>query len=154
MIFVFQPGDESGVKLQFQLSGQSKGEAQLVLLISDVTFAQKLRGTLTYMMESAAGTVQEKIDFILPLMCSNFIIGRLSHRDNLTELLKSGQLACKIKREVPNCHDFDKALKCICNKAHLVLVEQVGDTASLYGHSLKDHHVCLLLKLNVSICIV
>ncbi|XP_011864109.1 PREDICTED: AP-3 complex subunit delta-1 [Vollenhovia emeryi] len=141
-------GDEFGIKLPFQLPLQSSKETEFIVLISDVTFAQRLRGTLTYMYEGAEGTQQEKLDFTVPLSCSNFMVGHLSHKDILTELLKSGQLVSKIRREITPSKDFDAVLNDICRKCNLTLVEQIDDTASLYGHSLKGHHVCLLLKYN------
>ncbi|TGZ49560.1 AP-3 complex subunit delta-1 [Temnothorax longispinosus] len=145
---VRNPGDEFGIKLPFQLPLQSSKETEFTVLVSDVTFAQKLRGTLTYMFESTEGTQQEKLDFTVPLSCSKFMVGDLSHKDILTELLKSGQLVSKIRREVTPSKDFDTVLNIICRKCNLTLVEQIDDTASLYGHSLKGHHVCLLLKYN------
>ncbi|XP_071558191.1 AP-3 complex subunit delta-1 [Temnothorax nylanderi] len=145
---VRNPGDEFGIKLPFQLPLQSSKETEFTVLVSDVTFAQKLRGTLTYMFESTEGTQQEKLDFTVPLSCSKFMVGHLSHKDILTELLKSGQLVSKIRREVTPSKDFDTVLNIICRKCNLTLVEQIDDTASLYGHSLKGHHVCLLLKYN------
>uniref|UniRef100_V9II65 AP-3 complex subunit delta-1 n=1 Tax=Apis cerana TaxID=7461 RepID=V9II65_APICE len=53
-------GDEFGIKLPFQLPPQITKETQFTILISDVTFAQRLRGTLTYMLESKESTLQEK----------------------------------------------------------------------------------------------
>lgn len=145
---VRNPGDEFGIKLPFQLPLQSSKETEFTVLVSDVTFAQRLRGTLTYMFESKEGTQQEKLDFTVPLSCSNFMVGHLSHKDILTELLKSGQLISKIRKEVMPSQDFEAVLNIICRKCNLTLVEQINDTASLYGHSLKGHHVCLLLKYN------
>lgn len=145
------PQDEFGIKLNFQLLPKTNTEAELSIIVSDVTFPQKLRGSLTYMVESSIGTVQEKLDFTMQLSCSNFMIGHLSHKDILTELLKSGQLTAKIKKEVSRCEDFSDALNKICQKCHLTLVEQIDDTASLYGHSLQGHHVCLLLKQNSAV---
>ncbi|XP_025264424.1 AP-3 complex subunit delta-1 [Camponotus floridanus] len=141
-------GDEFGIKLPFQLPLQSSKETEFTVLISDVTFAQRLRGTLTYMFEGRNGTEQEKLDFTVHLSCSKFMVGHLSHKDILTELLKSGQLISKIRKEVTISLDFDMVLNIICRKCNLTLVEQINDTASLYGHSLKGHHVCLLLKYN------
>ncbi|KZC13228.1 PREDICTED: AP-3 complex subunit delta-1 [Dufourea novaeangliae] len=143
-------GDECGIKLPFQLSPQTSKETEFTILISDVTFAQRLRGTLTYMIESKESTLQEKLDFTMHLLCSMFMVGQLSHRDILTELLKSGQLIYKTKKEVGLSQDFHVILNLICCKCNLTLVEQINDTASLYGHSLKGHHVCLLLKYNKS----
>ncbi|XP_006618193.1 AP-3 complex subunit delta-1 [Apis dorsata] len=143
-------GDEFGIKLPFQLPPQITKETQFTILISDVTFAQRLRGTLTYMLESKESTLQEKLDFTIHLTCGKFMVGHLSHKDILTELLKSGQLIYKVKKEIILSQDFDVILNLICNKCNLTLVEQINDTASLYGHSLKGHHVCLLLKCNKS----
>ncbi|KAK1131743.1 hypothetical protein K0M31_015903 [Melipona bicolor] len=143
-------GDEFGIKLPFQLPPQTSKETQFTILISDVTFAQRLRGTLTYMLENKESTLQEKLDFTMHLTCSKFMVGDLSHKDILTELLKSGQLVHKIRKEIVLSQDFDVILNLICCKCNLTLVEQIIDTASLYGHSLKGHHVCLLLKYNKS----
>ncbi|KAF7417579.1 hypothetical protein HZH68_000232 [Vespula germanica] len=143
-------GDGCGMKLPFQLPPQSSKETQFTILISDVTFAQKLRGTLTYMLENVEGTMQEKLDFTINLSCSKFMVGHLSHKDILTELLKSGQLVSRIKKEIVPSQEFNAVLNTVCCKCNLTLVEQINDTASLYGHSLKGHHVCLLLKYNKS----
>ncbi|KAF3420160.1 hypothetical protein E2986_09410 [Frieseomelitta varia] len=143
-------GDGFGIKLPFQLPPQTSKETQFTILISDVTFAQRLRGTLTYMLENKESTLQEKLDFTMHLTCSKFMVGDLSHKDILTELLKSGQLVHKIRKEIVLSQDFDVILNLICCKCNLTLVEQITDTASLYGHSLKGHHVCLLLKYNKS----
>ena len=138
------------MKMNFQLLPMSSSEAHVAILASDVTFAQKLRGTLTYMVQNTNDTMQEKLDFTLRLPCSSFIVGRLSHNDILTELLKSGQLLHKLRNEVTACKDFDGLLRNICRECHLTLVEHIDNTASLYGQSLKGHHVCLLIKQNVS----
>lgn len=145
---VRNPGDEFGIKLPFQLPLRSSKETEFTVLVSDVTFAQRLRGTLTYMFEGRNGTEQEKLDFTVHLLCSKFMVGHLSHKDILTELLKSGQLISKIRKEITISLNFDMVLNIICRKCNLTLVEQINDTASLYGHSLKGHHVCLLLKYN------
>ncbi|XP_034182981.1 adaptor-related protein complex 3, delta 1 subunit-like garnet [Osmia lignaria lignaria] len=142
-------GDEFGIKLPFQLPPESSKETQFIILISDDTFAQTLRGTLTYMLENKENTVQEKLDFSMHLRCSKFMVGYLPHRDILTELLKSRQFICKnrrLRKLVSFSENFDVILNAICCKCNLILVEQIYDTASLYGHSLKGHHVCLLLK--------
>ncbi|XP_026669310.1 AP-3 complex subunit delta-1 isoform X2 [Ceratina calcarata] len=143
-------GDEFGIKLPFQLPPETSKETEFTISVSDVTFAQRLRGTLTYMLESKESTLQEKLDFTMHLPCSKFMVGDLSHKDILTELLKSGQLVYKVKKEATLPQKFDITLNSICSKCNLTLVEQINDTASLYGHSLKGHHVCLLLKYNKS----
>ncbi|XP_054014848.1 AP-3 complex subunit delta-1 isoform X2 [Hylaeus anthracinus] len=144
-------GDEFGIKLPFQLPPDTSKETQFTILISEVTFAQKLRGTFTYMLEHKESTLQEKLDFTIPLPCSKFMFGHLSHKDILTELLKSGQLIHKIRKDIALSQDFDVTLNLICSKCNLTLVEKIKDTASVYGQSLKGHHVCLLLKYDKSL---
>lgn len=136
--------------MNFHLPSLSSNETSIVISVSDVTFSQKLRGTLTYMVQEEENTIQNKLDFILYLPCSSFIIGKISHDDILTELLRSGQLLYKHRTELPKHKDFTKMIKKVCSSCHLILVEHIGDTASLYGQSLKGHHICLLLKQNVS----
>ncbi|KAJ8680456.1 hypothetical protein QAD02_016243 [Eretmocerus hayati] len=145
-----KPVDEDGIKMNFQLLPQTSSEARIQILVSDVTFAQKLRGTLTYMIQEAENTVQEKLDFTLSLPCSSFIIGRISHNDVLAKLLKSGQLSYELKNEISECRNFEDAVNTICKQCNLTLVERIDNSASLYGQSLKGHHICLLLKQNVS----
>lgn len=117
-----------------------------------MTFAQKLRGTLTFMVESCSGTSQEKLDFRMLLPCSSFMVGEVSQGDQLTELLQSGQLTARVQRDLPDRGDpaeIEKTLGMICKRCRLTLVERIENAASLYGHSLKGHHVCLLIKFNV-----
>jgi AP-3 complex subunit delta-1 len=136
--------------MNFQLLPLSSSEAHIAILVSDVTFAQKLRGILTYIIQGFNNTIHEKLDFILHLPCSTFIIDRISHGDILIELLKSDQLLYKLRNEITACKDFSSVLKNICSSCHLMLVEYIDESASLFGQSLKGHHVCLLIKQNVS----
>lgn len=143
---VRNPGEESGIKIRVQIAPQSSTEIHLPIIVIDDTFAQKLRGSLTYMVVSPSGTIQEKLDFTLALSCCDFMVGSLSHNDILTELLGSDQLAFKSKNKFEITRELREVLDLICQKCHLTLVEHVDDAASLYGQSLKGHHVCLLVK--------
>ncbi len=42
------------------------------------------------------------------------------------------------------------ALFAIVQHLHLGIIEQLGDSASLYGSSIASHHVCILVKAIVS----
>lgn len=121
-------------------------EIQLSFLVTDDTFAQKLRGNLTYMIENTTGLIQEKLDFTLYLSCSDFLIESLPQSDVVTDLLSNDQLQFKVSNKIDVRGDFGQTLNVICRNCHLTLVEVVDDAASLYGHSLKGHHVCLLIK--------
>ncbi|XP_034947405.1 AP-3 complex subunit delta-1 [Chelonus insularis] len=139
-------GEEFGIKLKVQLNPQATTKVHLPILVSDDTFAQKLRGSLSYMVENPIGTVHEKLDFTLPLSYCDFLVGSLTHGDILAELLNSDQLIHKVKNKIEINEDFNRILKIICQQCNFTLVEHVDDAASLYGQSLKGHHVCLLVK--------
>ncbi|XP_069693426.1 AP-3 complex subunit delta-1-like [Periplaneta americana] len=140
--------NQFGIKLQFQLPAKGSSEAQFAFHVTDVTFPHKVRGTVTYMVQTADGSsTHEKLDFWLNLLCSTFMIGRLSHRDTVTDLLSSGQLTKRrsmVLSEVAD--DFSQILAKVCFRCHFMLVEQIDKTASLYSRSIQDHHVCLLIK--------
>ncbi|XP_078041110.1 adaptor-related protein complex 3, delta 1 subunit-like garnet [Augochlora pura] len=141
--------DKSGIFLPFELPSQASEKTEITISIKDVTFAQKLSGALTYVFENEE-KIFHTIDFTMQLNCSKFMVGHLSHRDILTELLKSDQLKHQVKTQVSISQSFSTILSSIRTRCNLTLVEQIDSTASLYGHSLKGHHVCLLLKYNKS----
>lgn len=126
------------MKLPFQLKASSSGEALFAFEVSDVTFAQKLRCTLSYMIEVCMPVVisknflfamkcfsilnikflmqgtdsistQEKLDFWLHLPCSSFMIGRLTHRETVTDLLAGGTLTARSSMTLDNINvDFSQ----------------------------------------------
>ncbi len=49
-----------------------------------------------------------------------------------------------------NTASFAQALQAISSTLHVGLVEQIEESASLYGCSISNHHVCLLVKGMVS----
>ena len=49
-----------------------------------------------------------------------------------------------------NTGDFLSALRVIVQTLHLRVIEQMGDSASLYGSSIASHHICILVKAVVS----
>ncbi|XP_015121672.1 AP-3 complex subunit delta-1 isoform X2 [Diachasma alloeum] len=139
-------GEESGIKIKVKLAPQATTEVHLPILVIDDTFAQKLRGSLSYFVESSLGMVQEKLDFVLKFSCCDFLAGNLPPGDALTDLLGSDQLQYKTTNSVDVAENLGSVLEAVCQRCKLTLVEQVDDAASLYGHSLMGHHVCLLLK--------
>ncbi|KAH0535660.1 AP-3 complex subunit delta-1 isoform X2 [Cotesia glomerata] len=139
-------GEESGIKIRVPLAASASTEVHLPIIVADDTYAQKLRGALTYMVENSGGWIQEKLDFTLRLSNCSFLMGSLSHSYVFTELLSGDQLMFKTKNKVKLTRDFTRSLEIICQRCHFTLVEQVDDSASLYGQSLKGHHVCLLVK--------
>ncbi|XP_076242708.1 adaptor-related protein complex 3, delta 1 subunit-like garnet [Calliopsis andreniformis] len=133
-----------------ELPPHASAETEISLLFTYVQFGQSLKGTLTYVLENEESTLQEKFDFSMPLTCRMLMSSNLSRKDVLTDLLTSGRIVYKARKEIFLSQDFDVILYTICSKCNLTLVERIDDTASLYGISLKGDHMCFLLKYNKS----
>ena len=75
-----------------------------------------------------------------------------SSRQQYASLLSGGTLTDKqtIKVQLSNTVDFGSALSAIAAGLHLGIVEHIEESASLYGCSISNHHICLLVKSLVS----
>ena len=73
-------------------------------------------------------------------------------RQQFASLLSGGTLTDKqtIKVQLSNTADFGSALSAIAAGLHLGIVEHIEESASLYGCSISNHHICLLVKSLVS----
>jgi hypothetical protein len=70
-------GNDDSIKIPFNLSKKNKENFnEFYFNVSECTFAQKLKGTLTYILkdENTNDSVQEKIDFKISVPCSAFLI--------------------------------------------------------------------------------
>jgi hypothetical protein len=69
--------DGDPIKLGFQLNQKTnESNSELYFNVNDCTFAQKLKGTLTYILKNEDNdeSVHEKIDFKLNVSCSSYLI--------------------------------------------------------------------------------
>ncbi|XP_070562551.1 AP-3 complex subunit delta-1-like isoform X2 [Ptychodera flava] len=136
-----------GIKVPFQLPPGAANEGQFAFTIESISMPQKLKGTLTYMIKDDEGSTSEKIDFKLLLPISAYIIGAPCKSDRYSELLGGGELTAKNSVTVmPLDAEFSHVIAKTCFYGHLALVERVENTASFYGCSIQQHHVCLLIK--------
>lgn len=110
--------------------------------------AQKLRGTLTYVIKDDEGSTSEKMDFSLFLSCSSFLISTPLSSTDFTNLLGSGTIVHKgsVKVTTPETTVFSSVVTKICVLLHFAVVEQVDNSASLYACSIQGHHLCALVK--------
>ncbi|UYV70621.1 AP3D1 [Cordylochernes scorpioides] len=148
-----------GIKVPFQLPAGSSSEGQFMFSVEQVVVGQKLRGTLSYILQSdkwclqeEGGTTQDKLDFTLHLPVSTYLLSSLDRRESFSELLSGSELnaSSTLTVALPEKLEFSQALSRLCFHARFTVVEQVGLSASLYSRSIQDHHLCLLLKLLVS----
>ncbi|KAJ9584594.1 hypothetical protein L9F63_021064 [Diploptera punctata] len=145
--------NQYGNKLPFILDCRASSEMDFIFHVTDITSPHKVRGTLTYMVRCQDGsgteTSHHKLDFLLYLPCSTFMIGVLHQNYDVTNLLEDGQLT-KHKSLVISSNpfqDFTQVIVQLCYHCHFSLLQRMEKTASLYSHSARGHHVLLLVKL-------
>ncbi|XP_046843480.1 AP-3 complex subunit delta-1-like isoform X1 [Xenia sp. Carnegie-2017] len=138
------------VKVPFQLPAGASNEGQFAFASEKIGFPQKLRSTLTYMIQYDDGSTSEKLDFKLPLPCSSYIVPTACSSDNFAALLSSGDLSEKISTEETISAEvgFTVIISKICYSLHLSVVERVDNSASLFGRSILQDNLCFLVKKN------
>lgn len=140
-------GPHEGVSVPFQLPKGTANEGQFAFSVDSVCMAQRLRGTLTYMLMTETGSTHEKLDLKLHLPVSSYLIGTMSKRDTFAELLGGGELSARGSITLDAVeYEFPHVLSKVCFHCHFTVVEQVGLSASLYSRSIQDDHICLLIK--------
>ncbi|XP_015922470.1 AP-3 complex subunit delta-1 isoform X1 [Parasteatoda tepidariorum] len=141
---------DSCIKVPFSILPEAVIEQQVILSVDNIALFQSVRGTLTYIIKNPSASSHEKLDFKLELPASSFMIGEIQPRDTrdtLSELLGSNDLSARdsVMIDILNL-DFNHIIAKICFHCHFFVVEQYGDSASLYSHSIQGDHVCLLVK--------
>ncbi|XP_078484816.1 AP-3 complex subunit delta-1 isoform X1 [Ciona intestinalis] len=137
------------VQIPFSLPPSARNECQLEFTASSVTMPQRLKGTITYMVQddTKQHTNQEKLDFKLHLPCSAYLMSTPLSSDRFTKLLSSGEVTDKASYQFNNTDmSLESMLQKLCFYIKFAVVEQIGNSASLYSSSIQKHHVCLLVK--------
>ncbi|XP_067938013.1 AP-3 complex subunit delta-1-like [Watersipora subatra] len=142
-----QTQDEA-VKVPFDLMPLQRNEAQFIFTVKSLSMAQKVKGTVTYILKDEQGSSQQKLDFRLVVPCRDFLVSVPCTADSLSQLLSSDeQLTAKYSKRFPTDSDFKTVLMKLCFYAHAYIVEQMDMAASLYASSIQGHHICFLVKL-------
>ncbi|XP_026536908.1 AP-3 complex subunit delta-1 isoform X2 [Notechis scutatus] len=135
-----------GIPVPFQLPPGVSNETQFVFTLQSIAMAQKLKGTLSFIVKDDEGSTHEKLDFKLYFSCASYLITTPCYSDAFAKLLELGDLhASSIKVDgitIP----FHHLLAKICFHHHFSVVERMGVCASMYSRSIQGHHVCLLVK--------
>lgn len=136
--------DSDIVNLPWTLAAEQSQENQFSFTTEDDTIPHKLRGTLHYTQDGGVSNeLLLRLEF--PVFC--FLSGKSASRTTFTDLLASGQLNARSSFTMPECQQsFPEVLEIMTRGGSLSVVERVDQTASLYGRSLRGHHVCLLVK--------
>lgn len=91
---------------------------------------------------------QDKLDWRLAVAVSDMFL-KAAPSVPLVELLCNGQLVFK-SSVILSGTNFNQVINWFSTKLHLVLVERVGETASLYGSTASSEQLCLLVKSNLN----
>ncbi len=116
----------------------------LPLQLENMTTTQMMRGTATYMLDDGQ---QDKLDFKMAFNASTLMV---PENEGLPDLLAAGVLdhGSAVKKEFSASNSFEEALAKLSSEMNFAVVEQIDNTAYMYGKSLKGHHVAFLLKAN------
>ncbi|XP_050546578.1 AP-3 complex subunit delta-1 [Daktulosphaira vitifoliae] len=133
-------------KLASSVQTGSSVDFFLLLKVENVTVQNILRGTLTYMaqMFQDESFFQNKLDWRLKVAVSDMFL-KAAPNVPLVELLCNGQLIFKSSVFLTGSN-FNQIINWFSTKLHLVLVERVGETASLYSSTASNEQLCLLVK--------
>ncbi|XP_048758475.2 AP-3 complex subunit delta-1-like isoform X2 [Ostrea edulis] len=136
------------IKVPFILLPNAQNEGQFAFTVHEIKVAQKLKGTLTYILKMDEGSTHEKVDFKLGFPCSCFLVATPCKGSAFTSLLESGDLTEKSSLQfTPQDSEFQVILAKLCFYHHFRVIEQVEKSASVYSKSMQGHPVCLLVKL-------
>ncbi|VVC32420.1 Clathrin/coatomer adaptor, adaptin-like, N-terminal,Armadillo-type fold,Armadillo-like [Cinara cedri] len=140
----------SWYKLSNNIQCGSSTELDLSLQVENITIPNTLRGTLTYMaqMFDEDNFHQDKLDWRLTVCVSDMFL-KAAPSVPLVELLCNGQLVFK-SSVILSGTNFNQVINWFSTKLHLVLVERVGETSSLYGSTASNEQLCLLVKSNAN----
>ena len=141
-------GHRDAIQLPFKLTPGNSQEYQIAFNVNNVVVPQKLKGTLTYMMSNSLGSTSEKLDVRISFPVSAFIHTSNFSKNQFMDVLGSGELGEAVTSQIQlvRSTDFNNAVILISNGLHLSVIERVGTGASLYGVTMGQHHVCLLVK--------
>lgn len=129
------------------LSSKSK-RIEIPIILLDDTRPEILRGTFSYELEGCKP--ERKLNFVMNLPCSSFLISRKISSNEIHDILRKKQLLYSHRIEIHKCGHFEDVIKEICRTFDLKLLEHTENSINLYGQSLKDHHVHILLEWDVS----
>ncbi|XP_054835796.1 AP-3 complex subunit delta-1 [Eublepharis macularius] len=135
-----------GIPVPFQLPPGVSNEAQFIFTLQSIIMAQKLKGTLSFIVKDDEGSTHEKLDFKLHFSCASYLITTPCYSDAFAKLLESGDLHGSSIKVDGITDPFHHVLAKICFHHHFSVVERVEACASMYSRSIQGHHVCLLVK--------
>jgi hypothetical protein len=126
----------------------SQNYIHIYFAINAISFAQKLKTTLTYSIHNSSNENQtDTIEFKLDLPCSQYLTKKNLNSDAFADLMSSGTLTSQSHISIPSSsQDFASLIKTICQSYRLTVVDQINSAASLYSETILGQPIALLFK--------
>jgi len=136
------------VLVPFILLPEMTNEGQFAFNVDSCVMAQHLRGTLTYILKQSDSSTSEKLDFKIQVPVGVYILPNPISSNEFTSLLASGDLKEKqaLKATLSDGRSLEDVLREICNRLRVIVIEHINQGASMYGTTIQDHPICLLVK--------
>jgi len=125
---------------QFALQPQQVATLPLTFTINSITQLQKLKGSVTYTTQGNG----QKLDFVIVLPCSAFVMPVKISIENFTDLLQGADCAFLSSTKIKK--DFQSTLSLLSSLLHVALIELKNNTATFYGKTIQEHHIAVYVK--------
>ena len=140
----------NGVNGSISVPGSLDGALEMEHLVnfttSSIYTSQLVKGSVTYyIIRSPTDLIEKIINFTLSFPVSMYVVPTPCTSANFMRIIGGGNLHGVDGIVLPSS-DFDIAAKTICSKLNLCVVEQVGESVSLFGKTTSDDALCLLVK--------
>ncbi|RCN42939.1 hypothetical protein ANCCAN_11073, partial [Ancylostoma caninum] len=109
---------EPGFLLPTPLSPGEHGELRLHFAVASKTTSQMLRGTITYLAEEEDGSVPGKLDFKVPLRCTDSLLSVTTSKNDFSQLLAGGRVDFSASAQFASEHSFRDLLTRITFVGH------------------------------------
>lgn len=165
-----RPPGADALPVPFTLPAGGSGTVHVAFTVNSIMVPLVVHGVLSYAYQTPEGVSSGKLDFKLRVPCSTFIVAQERDHTQLSVLLQDKEALCaavSAKLSVARDVSFALVVHRICDAVHLAVVEQVRCgraraasalplnaaagaqldlMASLYGITIQDQHVCVLVK--------
>jgi len=131
----------SPITPQIALSPQQTATLPLTFTLNSFAQLQKLKGSVTF----TAQNVGQKLDFVIVLPSSAFIVPVKLSLDNFTNLLK-GPDCTFLQTTKTKTKDFQSVSSLLSTLLHVAPIELINTTATFYGKTIQDHHIAIYIK--------
>uniref|UniRef100_A0A914VDM2 AP-3 complex subunit delta n=1 Tax=Plectus sambesii TaxID=2011161 RepID=A0A914VDM2_9BILA len=109
---------QGALKVPFNLPQGVSNEHVFRFAVEAINVPQKLRGTLTFLVETENGSVPEKIDFHLKFPCVSFTVPATIGSDAFSELISSGELEASSSLQFATTDSLNDVVRNLCFHGH------------------------------------